>query len=82
MEGYVMDITALKGIGEKTKNTDFTYEIKVPNYVNVTFPYVYPNSVYSLKDGINGIIRMEKNQLIEIQIGYKYYTYWQLRPFG
>ena len=64
-----------KGIGEKTKNTDFTYEIKVPNYVNVTFPYVYPNSVYSLKDGINGIIRMEKNQLIEIQIGYKYYTY-------
>ena len=64
-----------KSIGEKIKSTDFTYEIKVPNYVNVTFPYVYPNSVYSLKDGVNGIIRMEKNQLIEIQIGYKYYIY-------
>ncbi|MBR0369658.1 MAG: adhesin [Methanobrevibacter sp.] len=64
-----------KIIGEKIKSTDFTYEIQVPNYVNVTFPYVYPNSVYSIKDGANGIIRMEKNQLIEIQIGYKYFIY-------
>ncbi|MBR0058639.1 MAG: adhesin [Methanobrevibacter sp.] len=64
-----------KIIGEKIKSTDFTYEIQVPNYVNVTFPYVYPNSVYSIKDGVNGIIRMEKNQLIEIQIGHKYFIY-------
>ena len=64
-----------KIIGEKIKSTDFTYEIQVPNYVNVTFPYVYPNSVYSIKDGANGIIKMEKNQLIEIQIGYKYFIY-------
>ncbi|WP_407420866.1 adhesin [Methanobrevibacter sp.] len=64
-----------KIIGEKIKSTDFTYEIKVPNYVNVTFPFVYPNSFYSINEGINGIIRMEKNQLIEIQIGYKYFTY-------
>ena len=60
---------------EPVKNTTFTYEIKIPNYVNVTFPYVFSNSIYSIKDGINGIIRMEKNQLLEFKVGEKYYTY-------
>ena len=85
-------------IKETVKNTTFTYEIKIPNYVNVTFPYVFPNSIYSIKDGIDGIIRMEKNQLLELNIGNHYYTYstsympeygakylgeeYQLLPFG
>ena len=60
---------------EIIKNTNFTYEIKVPNYVNVTCPYVYENSIYSLKTGADGIIRMEKNQLINIQIENDYYTF-------
>lgn len=64
-----------ESIKEEIKNTNFTYEIKIPNYVNVTFPYVFPNSVYSIKDGINGIIRMEKNQLLEFKVGDRYYTY-------
>ncbi|SDA52722.1 hypothetical protein SAMN02910315_01132 [Methanobrevibacter millerae] len=62
-------------IKESIKNTPFTYEIGIPNYVNVTYPYVSENSVYTIESGINGIIRMEKNQLINIQIGYKYYTF-------
>ena len=45
---------------EIIKNTNFTYEIKLPNYVNITFPYVFENSFYSIKSGINGIIRIEK----------------------
>ena len=56
---------------EIIKNTNFTYEIKLPNYVNITFPYVFENSFYSIKSGINGIIRIEKNQLFEIEIGNK-----------
>lgn len=64
-----------KSLAEAVKKTDFTYEIHVPNYVNITLPYVFPNNAYSLKDGIDGIIRMEKNQLIEIQIGYRHYIY-------
>lgn len=71
----IIKINAITPKQEVIKNTNFTYEIHVPNYVNVTLPYVFSNNVYSLKDGINGIIRMEKNQLIEIQIGYKYYIY-------
>lgn len=71
----LIKINAITPKQEVIKNTNFTYEIHVPNYVNVTLPYVFSNNVYSLKDGINGIIRMEKNQLIEIQIGYKYYIY-------
>lgn len=71
----IIKINAITPKQEVIKNTNFTYEIHVPNYVNITLPYVFSNNVYSLKDGINGIIRMEKNQLIEIQIGYKYYIY-------
>ena len=59
---------------EKIKNTEFTYEIKIPSYVNVTFPYVY-SSGYSIKSGIDGIIRMEKELLIQIEIGYKNYFF-------
>ena len=60
---------------EIIKNTTFTYEINLPNYVNVTFPYVFENSAYSIKSGINGIIRMEKNQLFGIQIGNKTHVF-------
>ena len=59
---------------EVIKNTEFTYEIKIPSYVNVTFPYVY-SSAYAIKSGIDGIIRMEKELLLEIQIGYKNYFF-------
>lgn len=60
---------------EAIKNTEFTYEIKIPNYVNVTYPYVYKNSEYTLKNGKDGILKMEKYQLFNIQIGYRYYIY-------
>lgn len=60
---------------ENVKNTTFSYEIEIPNYVNVTYPYVFENSVYTIKSGINGTIRMEKNQLINIQMGYRHYTF-------
>ncbi|WP_407414476.1 adhesin [Methanobrevibacter sp.] len=59
---------------EAIKNTEFTYEIKIPSYVNVTFPYVY-SSAHTIKSGIDGIIRMEKELLLEIQIGYKHYFF-------
>ena len=60
---------------EIVENTEFTHEIKIPNYVNVTYPYVFENSAYTLKSGIDGIIKLEKYQLIEIQIGSYYYTF-------
>ena len=60
---------------ERIKNTNFMHEIKIPNYVNITCPYVFENSAYTIKSGIDGIIRMEKNQLIEIQIGHNNYIF-------
>lgn len=57
------------------KNTEFTYSLKVPSYVNVTFPYVFSYSPYSLKTGIDGIIKMPKIELISIEVNGKYYTY-------
>ena len=46
----------------------YTIGVKDLNYVNVTFPYVFSNSIYSIKDGVNGIIRMEKNQLLLVKL--------------
>lgn len=72
---YISNIIKIHNkMEEKIKNTEFTYEIKIPSYVNVTFPYVY-SSGYSIKSGIDGIIRMEKELLLEIGIGYKNYFF-------
>ena len=60
---------------EVIKNNNFTYEIAVPNYVNITCPYAYENSAYTIQSGYNGIIRLEKNQLINIEVGYKNYIF-------
>lgn len=59
------------------KHSEFTHTVKIPNYVNVTMPYVFHNSVYSIKTGTDGIIKLPKTQYIVIQIGsnsYKFIT--------
>ena len=57
-------ITVIEGI----KHSPFSHITSVPNYVNVTYPYVFHNSAYALKTGFDGIIRMPKNELFTIQI--------------
>lgn len=57
------------------KHSEFTHSFKIPNYVNVTVPYVFHNSVYSLKTGTDGIIKLPKNQYITIQIGSNIYKF-------
>lgn len=57
-------ITVNKGI----THTQFTHTTSIPNYVNVTTPYVFQNSAYALKTGFDGIIRMSKNEVYTIQI--------------
>ena len=57
-------ITVTEGI----KHSPFSHITSVPNYVNVTYPYVFHNSAYVLKTGLDGIIRMPKNDLFTIQI--------------
>ena len=42
------------------KHSEFTHSVKIPNYVNVTMPYVFHNSVYSIKTGTDGIIKLPK----------------------
>ena len=57
-------ITVIQGI----KHSPFSHITSIPNYVNVTYPYVFHNSAYALKTGFDGIIRMPKNELFTIQI--------------
>lgn len=68
---------------EVLKKSDFTHTTLIPNYVNVTVPYVFQNSAYSLKTGFDGIIRMPKNELYTIQISEtKGYLFSQERIDG
>lgn len=55
-------------VNKAIKHTPFSHVILIPNYVNVTTPYVFYNSAYALKTGFNGIIRMSKNELITVQV--------------
>ena len=60
---------------KEIQNTEFSHEIKIPNYVNITYPYVFENSAYTLKSGINGIITMPKNQIFTITIDSNTYLF-------
>lgn len=62
-------ITVKKATVKNTiRKSEFIHKTIIPNYVNVTIPYVFHNSAYSLKTGFDGIIRMPKNELYTIQI--------------
>ena len=55
-------------VNKVIRHSPFSHITSIPNYVNVTTPYVFHNSAYSLKTGIDGIIRMSKNEVYTIQI--------------
>ena len=69
-------------VNEYVKPTDYIHTTLIPNYVNVTTNYVFPNSAYSIKTGANGIIRMPKNELFTIQIKDKTYSFSTTRFDG
>ncbi|MBP3792173.1 MAG: hypothetical protein ILA26_09130 [Methanobrevibacter sp.] len=55
-------------VNKVIRHSPFSHVTSIPNYVNVTTPYVFHNSAYSLKTGLDGIIRMSKNEVYTIQI--------------
>ena len=55
-------------VKQLAKHSPFSHIVSIPSYVNVTTPYVFYNSAYATKTGIDGIIRMPKNELFTIQI--------------
>ena len=63
-------------------SSEYIHTTLIPDYVNITANYVYDNSVYSLKTGYNGIIKMPKNELFTIQIGSNTYKFSTVRIDG
>ena len=53
---------------------EYVHTTMIPDYVNVTTNHVFA-STYSLKTGLNGIIKMPKNELFTIQIGSNTYKF-------
>ena len=62
-------------VNKVIKYSEFTYSIKIPNYVNVTIPQVFQNSQYSLKTGNDGIIKMPKIEYFTLQVGLNSYNF-------
>lgn len=62
-------------VNKLIKSSSFKHVTSIPNYVNVTLPYVYPNAKYSLKTGANGIVKMPKIEIFTVEIGSKTYQF-------
>ncbi|WP_407377182.1 Ig-like domain-containing protein [Methanobrevibacter sp.] len=64
------------------KPSSFTHTLLIPSYVNVTTTQVYDNSVYTVKSGFNGIIKMPKNEIFTIQVGDSSYQFSNIPMSG
>lgn len=62
-------------VNKLIKHSPFLHSTIIPSYVNVTTPYVFYNSAYALKTGVDGIIQMPKQEIITVQTETKSYTF-------
>ena len=62
-------------VNKVMKPTDFVHSILIPDYVNVTIPYVFQNTKYSLKTGVDGIVKLPKYELFTIKVGSNQYLF-------
>lgn len=58
------------------KQASFSHITMIPDYVNVTVPYAFHNSAYTLKTGNDGIIKLPKKDVFAIHMSEtKYYLF-------
>ena len=69
-------------VNELIKTSRFTHSILIPDYVNVTTTHVFENSVYTLKSGLYGIIKMPKNEIFTIEINGKSHLFSNVKFDG
>ncbi|WP_295599224.1 hypothetical protein [uncultured Methanobrevibacter sp.] len=62
-------------INKALKHTTFSHVTLIPNYVNVTVPYGFHNSDYTVKTGVDGIVKLPKNEVFTVQVGGKAYRF-------
>ena len=69
-------------VNKVIKATEFTHTTLIPNYVNVTWDHVFDDTGYTIKSGLNGIIKMPKNEIFTVQIGSKSYLFSNIKIDG
>ena len=55
-------------INRVQKHSTFSHITMIPDYINVTVPYAFHNSAYTLKTGNDGIVKLPKNDVFAIHI--------------
>jgi hypothetical protein len=58
-----------KAIENQVKKSTYIHTTSIPNYVNVTLPYAFHNSAYTVKTGVNGTVRMPKVEVFTVEVG-------------
>ncbi|MEE0934967.1 MAG: Ig-like domain-containing protein [Methanobrevibacter sp.] len=69
-------------VNKAIKPSRYSHTILIPDYVNVTLNHAFENSAYTIKSGLNGIIKMPKNEIFTVQIGNKSYLFSNIRIDG
>ena len=67
-------------VNKKITPSRYTHTILIPDHVNVTLDNVFENSVYT--SGLNGIIKMPKNEMFTVQVGNNSYLFSNTRING
>ena len=69
---HTNQLTVNKGM----PRSPFSHITMIPNYVNVTVPYAFHNSDYTVKTGQDGIVKLPKNDVFVIHISEtKHYVF-------
>lgn len=55
----------------QVKKSKFMHSTIIPNYVNVTIPYAFHNSAYTVEIGANGTVKLPKIEVFTIEAGSK-----------
>lgn len=69
-------------VNKVIKPAKFTHTTLIPDYVNVTLDNVFENTYYSIKTGLNGIVKMPKNEIFTVKIGDKSYLFSTVKVDG
>ena len=69
-------------VNKVIKSSKFMHTTLIPDYVNVTLEHVFENSAYSIKSGLNGIVKMPKNEIFSVKIGDKSYLFSNIKIDG
>ena len=67
-------------VNKAVTRTPFSHITMIPDYVNVTAPYVFSGSSYAVKSGTDGIIKLPKYEVFAVHVSETKYQAFSTLP--